>query len=140
MSDIENDKEYRALLKEELIAKAGNLGVEVDRRWSPDRLQAAIDDAENRGDEEQEEMTDNSKIEGDDVAFQPLNPPETPPAPRNSSEPMVTCRVTKKGDRKIHTGDAAPNERFAWGDIIQLAASTANNLEERAYVEIGTPG
>ena len=62
-----------------------------------------------------------------------INEPDKLPSKR--PENTVACRVTKKGDRMIHTG-RADKPRFLWKDEIYLPLDVAQDLEERAYVEI----
>lgn len=54
-------------------------------------------------------------------------------------DPMVKARVTKKGADKISTGRHEPglgDEYFAAGEIIDVLKTTADDLEDRGFVEI----
>ncbi len=106
-------------LKEELIRRAKLAGLKVSGNMGVAKLEDMI--AAKALDDTPAKTTDE-------------NPePEKQEAP--SVEGTVRCRVTKKGDGKIHTG-REDKPRYLWKDEIYLPSDVAESLEERAFVEI----
>lgn len=127
--------EPEADLKAQLLKKADDLKITVDKRWGVARIEAAIA-AHHVADPIAEPKPQVSP---------PSDPPPPPPAPPVVAAPPepvivdgVKCRVTKAGDMKVFTGKPEPLY-YRWNDIIVLPRSVAEQLETRNYVEIGEP-
>jgi len=133
MSDEEKDT-----LKEELKAKLEAKGVEVDYRWGVPKMERVLSELAIQDEQVPEETVtvpeSDPVLEGDETPLEEEPAPE-PAAPAEQPEGTLRCRVTKKGNDKIATGQRDP-AYFSWEDIIFLPPEAARQLEDRAFVEI----